>query len=197
VTLDRAAPPFRDRFAAASEAHRAGLLRLASHIVSPDDAEDIVQDALLKAWRRVAAAEFDPAAGHGDDEQNTRTYLYNAVRHRALDWREHCALLALVSLDWTEHEGLRRVPEAEHPEKAYLAAEAAREQRVRTAALLAALPARQARALLATSQDGATCATVAREWGTTRAAVKDTRYRAIEACRRAAALDGPGAAAVD
>ncbi|OPZ30854.1 MAG: ECF RNA polymerase sigma-E factor [Lentisphaerae bacterium ADurb.BinA184] len=70
-----------EAFAAVFETHRPLLYRIACRIVGADDADDVVMDTYLKAWRSIPS--FRGAA-------SLRTWLCRAVRNTALDrlrWR--------------------------------------------------------------------------------------------------------------
>lgn len=78
----------RDAFGALVERHWAPLVRLARSVVGDRDAEDVVQDALVVAWRRLPALRQPAAFGAWVE----RTVLRRCLR-RAGGW------LRLVSLD--------------------------------------------------------------------------------------------------
>jgi RNA polymerase sigma-70 factor (ECF subfamily) len=81
---DRAVDADRKRFAAGDERaleecqrrYRPRLLALARRIVGPNDAEDVVQTALIEAWR--ARERYDPA-------RPLEPWLLTIVRRRAID----------------------------------------------------------------------------------------------------------------
>ena len=65
----------------AYRAHADELIRYATAIVGPDDASDVVVDAMLKVFEGRGAE----IAGSAD--QHLRAYLFRAVYHRSLDHR--------------------------------------------------------------------------------------------------------------
>ena len=83
----------RDAFGALVERHWAPLVRLARSVVGDRDAEDVVQDALVVAWRRLPALRQPAAFGAWVE----RTVLRRCLRRAAFDSRP--GWLRLVSLD--------------------------------------------------------------------------------------------------
>lgn len=74
--------------------HAAILLAIGQRILgSPRDAEDLLHDVFLEAWRR--AGTYDPARG------TVRTWLLVRLRARALD-RQRAAGAAPVSMEGTD-----------------------------------------------------------------------------------------------
>lgn len=59
--------------------HEARVLRLVRGMVPGPDAEDVAQDAFLKAWRKLP--EFDERA-------RFYTWIYRIAANTALDWRK-------------------------------------------------------------------------------------------------------------
>lgn len=122
-------------FAAMLGRHRTFLLRVAASIVGPEDAEDVVQEACLRAWRGRAA--FDGRAPGG--------WLATIARHAATDMlrRRHFVTVVLDHLP-------ERADPAQEPEPAALA----REVGEAIAAALATIPRDQADAVLRCCGDG-------------------------------------------
>jgi RNA polymerase sigma factor (sigma-70 family) len=59
--------------------HRHHMIRLAAALTSPSDAEDVVQDALVRAWRRRST--YDATRGE------VRTWLLALTADRARRWK--------------------------------------------------------------------------------------------------------------
>lgn len=78
------APGSRDDFATWVEPYVPALNRYATRLVGPDDRDDVVQEALIRAWRRRST--FDPGKGE------------------PLPW-----LLAVVADRARRHRGRRRI----------------------------------------------------------------------------------------
>ena len=75
--LERAKAGDRDAFGALSEEHRAGLLRLCYKMTgSPEEAEDLVQETLLRAYTRIAEFEL---------RSSLATWLYRIATNACLD----------------------------------------------------------------------------------------------------------------
>ena len=75
--LERAKAGDRDAFGALAEEHREGLLRLCRKMTgSPEEAEDLVQDTLLKAYLHIADFEL---------RASLRTWLFKIATNACLD----------------------------------------------------------------------------------------------------------------
>lgn len=75
--LERAKAGDRDAFGSLAEEHRAGLLRLCLKMTgSPEEAEDLVQETLLKAYLHIADFEL---------RSTMRTWLYKIATNACLD----------------------------------------------------------------------------------------------------------------
>jgi RNA polymerase sigma-70 factor (ECF subfamily) len=71
----------REAFAALFHEHYDGLCRFAEgYVRSPEAAQEIVQQIFLRLWEHRARWVV---------RDTVRTYLYGAVRNRALDWLKH------------------------------------------------------------------------------------------------------------
>ena len=66
-----------DAFANAFESLRPGLTVAASRIVGPDDAQDVVMETYLKAWK---------ALPNFNQRSSLKTWLYRIVRNCAIDY---------------------------------------------------------------------------------------------------------------
>lgn len=86
-------PSTRDDFAAWVKPHLPALRRYASRLVGPDDRDDVVQEALIRAWRRRST--FDPERGE-PVSWLLAVVSDRARRHRA---RRKPSLLMLVDHD--------------------------------------------------------------------------------------------------
>jgi RNA polymerase sigma-70 factor (ECF subfamily) len=128
--------------------HAPALLALGSRMLgSAEEAEDLVQDILLEAWRR--AGDYDPARG------SVRTWLAVRTRSRALD-RLRAAGRQRIATPPEGNEEERPEPAAEPAEDPSLAPD---RRRVRHA--LAALPASQRVVLEMGYYEGLTSAEIA------------------------------------
>ena len=75
--LERAKAGDRDAFGTLAEEHRQGLLRLCLKMTgSPEQAEDLVQDTLLKAYLHIADFEL---------RSTMRTWLFKIATNACLD----------------------------------------------------------------------------------------------------------------
>lgn len=82
----RSPPPTVAEFERLFRAHTPGLLRLARRLLGdPEEARDVVQDLFVRLW---AERERWEAA-----EEARKSYLYTAVRRRALDKLKHRRLV--------------------------------------------------------------------------------------------------------
>jgi RNA polymerase sigma factor (sigma-70 family) len=146
--------------------YRSGLVGFAAAIVSPDRAEDVVQDALTNAYGALAS---------GGAEIQLRPWLYAIVRNRALN----------VLRDERTHEHLDEnydgVPQP--PEVA-----ARREELAALVGQVNALPEAQREALVKRELEGRSHAEIAAALGTTPGAVRALIYRARTSLRDAAGM---------
>jgi len=149
-------------FATLVERHRAGLLGTAGRLVGPQRSEDVVQQALLRAWRSLAA---------GTEVSHVRGWLHQIVRNTA----------------YSESAGDRGPTDplpAELADPRSLAG--ALEQRMVAHDLLehlAALPERQRTALLKTELEGHSRQQIAAELGLSEGAVRQLVHRARNGVR--------------
>jgi RNA polymerase sigma-70 factor (ECF subfamily) len=164
-------------FAALVRRHEAAVLRLAGRMVGPDAAEDVLQQALLKAWRGLAG--FAGGAAFG-------TWLYRIVANACLDHRRR-ALHAVETVSPTRlDEACALADPAADPAEAL--AELA-ERRDRLAAVVWAwgeVPESDRRLLRAHLGDGRGYAELASELGVAPATVGTRLHRARARLRRLA-----------
>ena len=107
--LRRAQGGDSEAFAALFEVHRPLLYRIAQRIVGPDDADDVVMDTYLKAWRALPA--FRGTA-------SLRTWLCRAVRNTALDhlrWRARRPAQTMVQEESQGAVGIDAVADGRQP----------------------------------------------------------------------------------
>ena len=144
--------------------HLAWALRLAGRLTgNPADAEDIVQEAMLRVWTN--APRWQPAA-------RFRTWFYRVVVNLALDWRRRRPFAAL--------------DEAGEPADPNPDPQAALDQRQtarRVAAAIAALPERQRVALVLTYFEELSNAEVAGLLGASVGGIEGLLVRARRALR--------------
>lgn len=144
--------------------HLAWALRLASRLAgNPTDAEDIVQEAMLRVW--VNAPTWRPAASF-------RTWFYRVVVNLALDWRRRKPLAPL------EDAGEPADPNPD-PQAALDKIQTARA----VAAAIAELPERQRAALVLTYYEELNNAEVARLLGASVGGVEGLLVRARRTLR--------------
>lgn len=142
--------------------HERALRALARRLVGRDAAEDVTQQALLRAWT---------AMQRGVEVHQPRGWLHRIVRTTAIDHGQQMS-----------HD--TALPE-DTPALADLPADVQRRMDVRHAlALIAALPDEQRAAVLAAVQ-GRTSADVADELGVSEGAVRQLAYRARSGLRAA------------
>jgi RNA polymerase sigma-70 factor (ECF subfamily) len=114
--------------------HGRGLRLFASRLLgSAADAEDLVQDVFVAAWKH--AARFDPAKGRAS------TWLYRIAANRCIDMRRRRSFRAFIGLDAMPDEPADEEPAAD-------ARVGARQELAVVRGGLAALPERQRMALL-------------------------------------------------
>jgi RNA polymerase sigma factor (sigma-70 family) len=146
--------------------YRAPLVAFAAAIVPPHRAEDVVQEALVRAHRAIAA---------GEAELKLRPWLYTVVRNRALndlrDERTH------EHLD-ENHDGVPQPPQIV----------AQREDLRSVVAGLQGLPHAQREALLRREFEGRSHDEIAAALGSTPGAVRGLIFRARTALRESLGL---------
>jgi RNA polymerase sigma-70 factor (ECF subfamily) len=114
--------------------HGRGLRLFAARLLgSTDDAEDIVQDVFVAAWKH--AGRFDPQRGRAS------TWLYRIAANRCIDQRRRRSFRAFIGLDVMADEPAGEEPAAD-------ARVGARQELAIVRGGLAALPERQRMALL-------------------------------------------------
>jgi RNA polymerase sigma factor (sigma-70 family) len=154
----------RDRaFEVLVERHRRSLLTFARHAVGPGRAEDVVQQALLQAWRSLRA---------GAEVEHVRGWLHQIVRHAA--WRA-----ARAAADERLPAGLvgSSGPQDEVERRMEVSA---------VVASLAAMPERQRAAIVQTVLEGQSQREVAASLGLTEGAVRQLVHRGRTFLRTAA-----------
>jgi RNA polymerase sigma factor (sigma-70 family) len=153
-------------FAEIVRRYRSGLVGFAAAIVSPNRAEDVVQDALMKAYAALPSS---------DAEIQLRPWLYTIVRNRALN----------VLRDNREHEHLDEnydgVPQP--PDVA-----ARREELAALVGQVKALPEAQRKALVQRELEGRSHAEIANTLGATPGAVRGLIFRARTSLRDATGM---------
>jgi len=144
--------------------HLAWALGLAGRLTgSPADAEDVVQEAMLRVW--INAPRWRPAAAF-------RTWFYRVVVNLALDWRRRRPLAAL------EEAG-----DPVDPNPDPQAALDQRQMALRVTAAIADLPERQRVALVLTYYEGLSNAEVARLLGASVGGIEGLLVRARRTLR--------------
>lgn len=150
-------------FAVLADRHRAALLRTAARVGGQDGAEDVVQDALLQAWKGLT---------DGVEVRHARAWLHQIVRHTAIN------------------HGRRRVgveplgDELASPQ--VIADQLANRDLARSVlAEIAALPERQREALIATEFGDRSRSEIAAELGVSEGAVRQLVHRARDSLRLA------------
>lgn len=139
-------------------------VRLARRLLgNPADAEEIVQEAMLRVW--IAAPRWQPQA-------RFRTWLYRVVVNLCLNRRRRAPFAPLAAAGDPADPALDPAAALE------------RSQRERDmAAAIARLPDRQRAAIVLTYQEGLSNADVAAVLGTSRSAVETLLVRARERLR--------------
>jgi DNA-directed RNA polymerase specialized sigma24 family protein len=180
VTLDLSGGSLAERFCAAATDNRAALLRAATRIVGEREAEDVVQDALLRAW--AALPRFTVPGGSVDGA--LRGWLFHVTERRALDVWRHNRLLTWTAYDPPAHDDLHRAAEHDEPEAAYFRRIDVDDAHAAATRVLAGLTREQRWAawhMLALEQSqGQLAAGSGVHW----TAVKSLRYRAVQRARR-------------
>ena len=163
--------------AALYDRHAPLMLGLARRIVvGKPEAEDIVHDVFVEAWRR--AADYDPNRG------SVKAWLLLRTRSRALDFRKSAGVARTVptgDADWLALLVDPRADESEAPDRA------------RLRQLLCALSAEQREVLLLGYFDGLSSSEIAARAGIPIGTVKSRVAAALSALRLALADRGGGA----
>lgn len=142
-----------------------GLTRYARQSLSrPDEAEDVVQECFLRAWR--AAAAYDPALGA------VSSWLYRIALRLCLDRNRRVTVRRFL--------GLEAAPETETEDRTPGAEDrlGARQQLARTEAAIRRLPERQRQALLMRAVAEMTTAEIAAAMGIGTGAAEQLLVRA-------------------
>jgi RNA polymerase sigma-70 factor (ECF subfamily) len=157
--------------------HGGLMLALARRILGGDgrEAEDLVHDVFLEAWRQ--AADFD--AGRG----SVRAWLVLRLRSRALDRKKSAGFARVDSLDAHTELGLR-TGEGED--------QSLSPDRERVKRALAELPAEQREVLLLGYFEGLSSSEIAERLGTPIGTVKSRVAAALSRLRAALRVDGGG-----
>ncbi len=151
----------RDRFIAATEPHRPALWRFCLHLTSsPWDAEDLVQETMLKAFVRLGGL-WQPVQDH-------RAYLFRVAANTWIDGLRHAG--RRIQADTTLDEAIpdASLPDADQPVEVTEA----------MTTLIRHLPPRQRVALLLADVFGYPAAEIAAMLGATEGAVKALLHRA-------------------
>lgn len=188
-------PDLLQRFSAVATARRAVLLRIARRVVGQDDAEDVVQNALMHTF--VALDRFQ-----GDDD-GMAAWLQRSTHNTALDLLRHRAVLARFHA--SEREAavsvLQGTGGASHPREWFdvladpdpqpqevaIRREEMAEAQTKAASLLSRLSGRAQRALWITAALGMTSREAGERWGVSLDTVKQIRDRAQRRLRAIAA----------
>jgi RNA polymerase sigma-70 factor (ECF subfamily) len=134
---------------------------------SPDDAEDIAQEAVIRAHRALPRFQFDAAV---------TTWLWRIVRHAAADWRRGARRRRA-----REGRALETMPATAAPADPPVDARRGAEQ---VARWLADLPARQREAFTLLELEGLDTASAAARTGLAEATMRVHLLRARRALRR-------------
>jgi RNA polymerase sigma-70 factor (ECF subfamily) len=171
--IERARRGDGDAFSDLAQRHERALYRHAARVVGPGaDAEDVVQDAFLSAWRSISSFEGT----------SFRAWLFRIVTNRALDKvraRKRRAELPLEPAD--DDEVTWAEPAAPGPELADLAA--AREAVAVVEDALKGVPEEQRAALLLRDVEGFAYEEIAIMTGVEIGTVKSRIHRARVAVR--------------
>jgi RNA polymerase sigma-70 factor (ECF subfamily) len=143
--------------------HGPGLRRFAAGMLrNADDAEDLVQEVFLRAWR--AADRYDPDLGA------VSTWLYRIASRLAIDRNRRTTLRRFL--------GLEAAPDPLDDSPGPEATLAARQELAQIRARLERLPDRQRRALLMRAAGGLSTAEIALALGISAGAVEQLLVRA-------------------
>jgi RNA polymerase sigma factor (sigma-70 family) len=158
-------------FEAIVERYRRALMRYVSRLLPPERAEDVVQQAFVKAYE---AMHRDAA------ELNLRPWLYRIAHNAALN--------ALRDRSFGHAELDERIDGVERPDQAFERTVGLREVLV----AVQALPARQRDAILLRELEGRSYEEIGATLGVTDGAVRQLLNRARNSLRAAAAFVIPG-----
>jgi len=166
-----AATTDRDEFVRLTEKYRRELLAHCYRMLgSVDDAEDLVQETYLRAWR---------AAGGFEGRSSVRTYLYRIATNACLTELGRRSRRAMPSdATGSDHEWLQPIPDALLAGDPAAAVEARTGVRLAFVAALQHLPPIRRAALLLRDVLGWRAAETAEALGTTAAAVNSALLRA-------------------
>lgn len=173
--LERARSGDKDAFGALAEGHRAALLRLCFKMTgSHEEAEDLVQETLLKAYTRLAEFEL---------RSSLSTWLYRIATNTCLDQQRRRKPWDLEKRwDWFRENG-ELVEQVE--QTLYLSPERSAEVREVAATcvncIAMSLPARQRAALVLCDQVGLSRDEAAKAMQASVASVKTELHRARKA----------------
>lgn len=158
-----------EALAALYDAHAGPMFALAQRVLGDRrDAEDLVHDVFLEAWRR--AAGYDPTRG------SVRSWLLVRVRSRALDRRR------ALEVAQRHAGGALQAPPAvapDHPELALIG----RVTRARALEAIAALPESQREIVRLSCLEGLTSREIAAQEGLPVGTVKSRLARALAQLR--------------
>ncbi len=144
--------------------HRSALVGFAARFTSPDRADDVVQDAVLKAYFALA---------RGDSVDSPRSWLFQIVRNTALnEIRGHRSFEHLDE----NYDGVEQPPEAAER----------RRQLASMVSALGELPDAQRTAIVQRELEGRGHREIATKLGLTEGAVRQLIYRARDTLRTAA-----------
>ena len=162
-------------FCQVAASHRGYLTSLAARYVGWTDAEDVVQAALLNAWRRLSSFT--------GGEHDCLNWLSRVTCNAAIGWQRHASLTDCRPLLDTDHW----LDGDDTPEEAALRAEAQREAEGQVEKLLSRCTAKQRHALWWGYGKGWSQQQMAQRWGVPVATVKLWRYRGRLRCLTLAA----------
>jgi RNA polymerase sigma factor (sigma-70 family) len=151
-------------FAEIVRRYRVPLVAFASAYAPSDQAEDVVQESLMRSWTAIRGS---------DREIALKPWLYTIVRNRALNARRDTRL----------HEPLDETLDGIRPPSEIVLE---REELSRVVAAVAALPEPQREALVRSALDGRTHEQIAAELGATPGSVRGMIHRGRVAVRGAA-----------
>ena len=187
MTGDQASGPFGDEqtFAAVTEPHRRELhVHCYRMLGNFEEAEDLVQETLLRAWR--ARDSFERAGGEG----NVRAWLYRIATNACLDNLRSAKSRRLTSFDsyaevpWIQPYPDRVLAELTTDNEPEAAAVARETIELSYIALVQLLPAKQRAALILRDVLGWSAAETAELLDTTVAAANSALQRARETLQR-------------
>ena len=153
-------------FEAIVERYRRPLMGYARRMVGDSRAEDVVQAALMGAWKQLQ---------EGAEIRDPRAWLYRVVHNGAVNALKRSSASDLPLLDGAPARDLDLQDQVEHRETVRAALDA-----------IAALPAQQRTALLAVCVQGRRHRDIGRELGVSEGAVRMLIHRARSTVRTAA-----------